>query len=83
MTCQSSRNDYVRAVSDLCDMSRHLMQMQDEYLSAVRDGSDPRAAEVYRRWRLYADGLTRLLAEEGDFYESYASAQRHHTGTSR
>lgn len=69
----------MQAVADLCDMTRHLNEMQREYAEAIRDGSAVRASEVHRRWRLYTSGIRRLLREEEMGFESYQSAQKHHS----
>lgn len=79
VTCQSTRGDYIQSVADLCDMTRHLSEMQREYAEAIRGGSALRATEVHRRWRLYTSGIQRLLHEEEAGFDSYQSAQKHHS----
>jgi hypothetical protein len=76
MALRGYRDDYVQAVSDLCDMTRHLAAMQEEYVAAVNDGNGFEASEVRKRWQLYTDGIKRLLAEERACYDDYAGARR-------
>jgi hypothetical protein len=79
MTCRSTRDDYIQSVNDLCEMTRHLLQMQEEYVTAVRDGAPVRANEALRRWRLYTGGITRLLNEERNCFEDFEAASRAHS----
>ena len=79
MTCRSTRDDYIQSVNDLCEMTRHLLQMQEEYVEAVRDSAPIRAQEAHRLWRLYTGGITRLLDEERHCFADFEAASRAHS----
>ena len=79
MTCRSTRDEYLQSVNDLCEMTRHLLQMQQEYVEALRGGAPARAEEAHRRWRLYTGGIARLLDEERHCFEDLEAASRAHS----
>jgi hypothetical protein len=79
MTCQSSRDDYVHAVADLCEMTRHLLDLQESYATALNNGSFLRCDDIRRQWELYLSGISRLMTEERAAYETYTHAQEHHS----